>query len=47
MASAGAGMRFTAFDTLNAAVDVGVPLVDGVVTDAGKMRIHFLVSSGF
>ena len=47
MASVGAGMRFTAFKTINAALDIGVPLVKGVVTKAGEPRIHFLVSSGF
>ena len=47
MAGVGAGMRLTAFDTINAALDVGIPLVNGVVTKAGDMRVHFLVSSGF
>jgi len=47
MASAGAGMRLTAFDDVNAALDVAVPLEDGAVTKTGDVRAHFLVSAGF
>jgi len=47
MASLGAGMRFTAFSTINATLDVGIPLTKGVVTKSGDPRVHFLVSSGF
>lgn len=46
LAGFGAGMRLTAFNALNAALDFAFPLEDGVVTKTGDMRVHFLVSAG-
>jgi hemolysin activation/secretion protein len=47
LAGAGVGMRLTALDTINAALDVAVPLTDATATKRGDMRFHFLVSSVF
>jgi hemolysin activation/secretion protein len=43
----GLGSRVTAFDDINAAVDIAFPLTKGATTKAGDMRVHFRVSSGF
>lgn len=47
LASAGIGTRFIAFDSLNAAADVAVAMVDGAVTKMGATRVHFRLWSGF
>lgn len=47
MAGVGAGMRLTALDDFNAAVDFAFPLVKGAVSQTGDMRVHFRVWSGF
>jgi len=47
LASAGIGMRFSAFDTLNGAADIAVAAVDGAVTKMGATRVHFRLWSGF
>jgi hemolysin activation/secretion protein len=43
----GVGSRLTAFDDVNAAVDIAFPLTNASTTKAGDMRVHFRVSSGF
>jgi len=47
LAGVGAGVRLTAFDDFNAALDFAFPLENGAVTKAGDMHVHFLVSSVF
>jgi hemolysin activation/secretion protein len=43
----GVGSRLTAFDYVNADVDLAIPLTNGSQTKAGDLRVHFKVSSGF
>ena len=47
LAGIGAGVRLTAFNDVNAALDIAFPLENGAVTKAGDMHVHFLVSSAF
>jgi hemolysin activation/secretion protein len=47
LGSLGVGTRLTAFDDLNAALDIAFPLANASVTRTGDVRFHFRVSSGF
>jgi hemolysin activation/secretion protein len=47
LAGAGVGMRLTALNAINAALDVAIPLTDAAETKKGDVRLHFLVSSAF
>lgn len=47
LGSVGVGAQMTAFNVLNAVVDLAVPLVDGAVTKAGEPHVDFRVWSEF
>jgi hemolysin activation/secretion protein len=47
LAGLGIGTRITAYDVVNAVVDVAFPLVDGAVTKAGTPRAHLRLWSEF
>ena len=47
LAGVGLGTRLVAYDDFNAALDLAFPLLDGAVSRADRLRVHFRVSSGF
>ncbi len=47
LASTGLGLRLNAWKNLNLALDLALPLRDGVYTERGDWRTEFLISYDF